>query len=687
MSPRQFACLSILALSRPVAASDVPVDKYRQGNIIVAVEGGVVGQEIGNVVLALAKDENLLFTRPVMVAPADTACIMAAREIKIPPPCSAQFLQALDILNPKLKPSMGKLSVGQTVLLPDIAISTYRTARTFTTVLAKDQQRSATIQKNWSHLKFGVAKQTARTKQLEFDAYELIFRTDDPARQAKLMTRLTPLRSLNVTVTPIGFKPASAKAYSSIDVVRYEQDCRHVPSSATKLDYRDYSDQDRDLAGKIDEPANRRSAKVYLLDVKLVPTPNIADAVDEADRPTIPRQWQCAWTGRASRLQHATHLAGIIASRDNGFGFVGLSPKAKISSFDLLSPSANADTQLDIAPGKEAELADKILTNRSNELYLYLIAASLPKYTSGLNQLGQIDKNLRFQGRPVERRLSQIAPIVVVAAGQANMETERPIALSPTAAISPQNLGDLPNVLVVTACDKCMHNDASLMPSANYGSEPRYVHVAAPGGSPMLGWVDGNGIGMAQGTSQAAAYTAGVIAEMIGRWPNAFPAADLVKKRIQVTSWPMYQRPGQTGDDYMRLATGIVDPGVAMLDPQVTWIKDANGWRAIKLKGYSSDSFRFKRIGLTTQLPIDTANIARLTRVSGLGDPAQWVVYQDVFKQSGEDEDLGRIEREGPLESPANASLMTCDGQSIALTSISELLVANMGLDSTQCGS
>lgn len=687
---RHFAYSIALVLSQPAAASMAPPAKYKPGNVIVAFEGGLVGEELGKVMLALAKGENLLPTKPYVVVASDTPCVIAARQLSFPQPCSASFLNALDLLNPKTRPSRGRLRIGQTILLPDVWLRSYRTTRSFANAIPAERNRSVTIQKNWSHLKTGVAKSSSLSAQVDFDAYELILPSTDPVQHEKLMERVRPYESVNVRVTSIGFQGTPAKAYS-VDAARYEADCRRDPSTPVKVHYRDYADTDGDLTSLISQrPVGSRAAKVYLLDVPLVSTPNIAGAVDGNDAPAGDPNWRCAWSGRASKLQHATHLAGIIASRDNGFGFVGLAPTSKIVSFQLLKPSASPDTVLDIPAGTEWMLADKMLENMEDtdpSLSLYLIAASLSPYPRAqLNQAGQIDKMLRFRGRPVEQRIHDLRPLFVVAAGQASGQSEMPIALAPSIPISPQNLGDERNVLVVTACERCTRKDPLLMPTAHFGTDARFVHVAAPGGSPMLGWVDGSGVGLAQGTSQAAAYAAGVIAEMIGRWPDSFAQAYFVKKRIQATAWPIYERLGQPNDDYKKVATGIVDPALALLNPRAHWLKDSSGWHEVKLKGFSTE-LSFRRVG-TNSAKVHPANsVLRVLRVSPSGETPQWILYTDVSKTDDvPEEHLGEVARRGPLEAVGNIALVPCEGPPIPLSEVIDLVVANTGIGANQCG-
>lgn|GEM_PF-4713049 len=681
---RPVLCLAAASLlaPQPARASMAPMEKYQPGKVIIAFEGGVVGDDIGGIMLLLAKNTHLMKIKSYTVVANDTPCGILNRDLGIPSPCGKALLEALDTLNPGTRPSRGKIRIGQVLQLPDVWLRQYRTARTFANGIPSEETRGFRIKSRWAHLQTDNSRSTARTEQVEFDAYELILGTENPEQQQLLLDLVAPYRSQNVRISSIGFQAAPAKAYSIYDANLYRQDCSRTPPVPPKVDYRSYADVDGDLTTLVGpRPQGSKSTKVFLLDVPLVPSPNLSGAIDGVSTPPANGQWQCAWTGVASKLQHATFLAGIIASQDNGYGFVGLSPSTKIVPFALLESDLTSASGLSIPPERSWMLADMIGENRQlADPYFYLIAASLPDYSLG--QAGsQIDPRLRFDdSRQVEQRLEQLKPLFVVAAGQ----SPRPVALSPNTPMSPQNLGDQRNVLVVTACQTCGRTDATLMPGANYGFDGRYVHVAAPGGAPMIGWVDAANVGEAYGTSQAAAYAAGVIAEMMGRWSDAYRDADLVKKRIQVTSWPLYRRAGQVSEDYKSVATGVIDPLRALLNPRSHWIKDSQGWRELRLRGFSSEFATFKATASGTPLAIAGTTVARFVRVSEPNEPAQWIVYRDLSKETVSK--LGEVAREGPVEPTGNIALVPCVGPVIPLTDIEDLIVANGGFGRTPCG-
>ena len=661
-------------------------DKYKPGNVIIAFEGGIVGQDLGNVLLTLVRGNSLLPTTTHEVAAEETACSIMI-DLGYPLPCSAELLETLDILNPDLRPSKGKLEIGDTLVVPNIWLRRYRTARSFANQISGERARSATIQQSWTALKLKVAPVGSSNEQVEFTGYELILGAPDESRQAAILERVMPFKSGNVRVDSIGFSAEPAAAYSITDPNVYQQQCtQQPPQPPHEIDYlSDYSDPDVDAARFVRQrPQGSENAKVFLIDVPLLPSPNLAGAIEGQAATATSQAWRCSWANGFTLQEHATHLAGIIASRPNGYGFVGVAPTATIIPFSMLQPSATSTTGLVIPPEKKVELVDRLRDNRYITTPLvYLIATSFDDYDAAVVHSGQIDPKERFK-RTLEQTLVDLRPLVVVAAGQGSTG----VALSPRTPMSPQNLGDQRNVLVVTACENCSRNNPTLLPTANFSeSEGHYVHVAAPGGLPMLGWVSPAAVGAANGTSQAAAYVAGVAAEMMGRWPRKYAAPDDVKKRIQTTAWPIFPRTGAADDDdYTRVATGIVDPRLAFLDPSVDWVKnDDDGWRSVTIKKFSSTLLAFTS-ATGADVPIPARAVARVVRVSSPGAPAKFVVYTDVATRNRDMTRLGEVNRDGPLDADPDISLETCAGGTIKLSELTDLLVANSGLEGRTCG-
>jgi hypothetical protein len=77
------------------------------------------------------------------------------------------------------------------------------------------------------------------------------------------------------------------------------------------------------------------------------------------------------------------------------------------------------------------------------------------------------------------------------------------------------------------------------------------------------------------GTSQATAFVAGLASAMVSRFPDIYKDAAQVKVRLQATSMPIELIGDPSASD--KLATGVIDPSFAILDPRKYWLKTGGG--------------------------------------------------------------------------------------------------------------
>lgn len=360
---------------------------------------------------------------------------------------------------------------------------------------------------------------------------------------------------------------------------------------------------------------------------------------------------QCVFaTGWNEQNDHATHLAGIIVSQPNGRGFIGLNPDAELVAYHHKSES---DSERTLALRLTQWLSDREFNRvgppgaRIEILPVFLFASVFTEFDFHVNPAGLLQRAEERLEPEIAIILDNEPLLLIVAAGQTGEGTKQRLDIGPFTPMSPQNLGDLHNVLVVTGCTRCAADNAKLYSGANYskplGGVPRiyFVHVAAP--AMDLPSAVGDKQYYAQGgTSQAAAYTAGLAAAMIGCFPEAYDTAWKVKRRIQVTARPSFSR-----RELELVATGIVDPFVATLDPEHDWFqkRTRNDKRANKnyagkeLDAWCSDEIKFRDPwNLTTppRLEVNTEDILRLVRyrVVEPSDADQWIVYLQNSDQS-----------------------------------------------------
>lgn len=282
--------------------------------------------------------------------------------------------------------------------------------------------------------------------------------------------------------------------------------------------------------------------------------------------------------------QHGTHLASIIASNQDDQGFVGISPGLDLYAYPWTAQSATSDlgalftarTNVDADRGPTfADMGPQVFVFASH--FLSSEKEALPySYLAREIQGNRLkDITSRISSR-TQRAIAGGANygIWVVSAMQKGSDIPDALKIEPDLAFSPVNLGDLPNVIVVTVCDHCSEGNASVWKDAFFSD--KFVHVAAPG-LDVLAPVGAGHFAVSGGTSQATAIVGGLVGAMINCYPRHYRQdtgengllASVVKERLQYTSKPIFYRE----DDLNRLAAGVVDPQVALLDPGKTWIR------------------------------------------------------------------------------------------------------------------
>ncbi len=220
---------------------------------------------------------------------------------------------------------------------------------------------------------------------------------------------------------------------------------------------------------------------------------------------------------------HGTHVAGIIAAKDNSFGVVGVAPNAKLWSFKIYDPGET--------PRGEQNIGSAInYTLNHPELNIKII---------------NISYDLKKESDFLEvftRKAAEQGIVIVGSAGNRDKSLDN----------NPTWPGNDPNLIVVSAISdsdgKCgqlgpqvdvtvTRRDARGYPLAgvtqpytdaddsfahhysNYGSE---VDIAAPGSNINSTWIDGS-YRLESGTSMAAPYVTGAAALYVANFaPSPF---------------------------------------------------------------------------------------------------------------------------------------------------------------------
>lgn len=227
-----------------------------------------------------------------------------------------------------------------------------------------------------------------------------------------------------------------------------------------------------------------------------------------------------------SRQGHGTHIAGIIAARDNGTGVVGVAPDASLYAVKVLNGGLLGSTS-DILAGIEWAI--------SNGMHVINMSFGIPSDPANYS-------------RAVEeacQRAFDAGIILIAAAGNANQQR-----IDYTAAFS--------SVVAVSATTR----EDTRAAISNYGEK---IELCAPGDG-ITSTIPGGGYGTLNGSSQASAHVAGVAALMLSvrKEPVTAAAADNLRQQLISTARDL----GESGRD-IYFGYGLVQAPRASTDTTV----------------------------------------------------------------------------------------------------------------------
>jgi hypothetical protein len=611
------------------------------GDVIIDFHGGNVGQAMADALAVLTSADGSIGTVDVVVEKGDNVCSILTKR-NFPPACAA-MMPSIVKLNANRGGDLGKLQPGDHLLMPDVRIEIRPVARNVT-----DQERRLAANRiifRWSGL---TIRNVLGQDQISYNAYRMYVpgATDEGARNTLALIKEKMANTANVTF--------DIALYGSVPAPLHSGQGDAAGGCATSLyRYADLLDADSGLNQFIPSPDGRRPP-VYLIDTVLNPTPDLAGT---SPAPATPPA--CVVVPFDSAKHHATLLAGIVAS-GNQVRFAGLAPEARITALDWVIPDPASATGISYIPSPNTALTDafeRIGDNLSLTLRpVFLAATSFP--TLDQSQIDEVagDAATRVKYAP-NVPIFQQKPLLIASAGQREPSDTGPLwRISPNYAYSPQNLGDLDNVVLVTACVDCRAGQLTVLPDAfrPVKNTLSTITLVAPGGKPIPGWVDANSISSAGGTSQAAAFVAGVAAEMISRYPDPYRDAARVKYWLSATAWPLVS--GIDSEEASSIVEiGIVDPQRALLDPSYAWVKDRQGtWQKLKLRRWQQSVLKVQDSGARSE-EIPTSQIARIVNVAPPGTMPKYA----ILKKQGVDR---RLERVGWRTLVGNYTIERCDG-------------------------
>jgi hypothetical protein len=199
---------------------------------------------------------------------------------------------------------------------------------------------------------------------------------------------------------------------------------------------------------------------------------------------------------------HGTHCAGIVAAVNNEIGIVGIAPRAKLVSLQVLTGNGN---------GSFRAIADAV--NYVTDLQLNEAHRHMRKVIS--MSLGGPSDNQALRAA-VGRAVANGVFIVAAAGNSGHKEGENTIGYP----------GRYPEVITVASLhDDNNDNPADQLP-ADYSSSGPEIDIAAPG-SNVLSTVLGNQYARFSGTSMACPQVAGMCALILTAKPTIANQAEL----------------------------------------------------------------------------------------------------------------------------------------------------------------
>jgi Subtilase family len=705
-----FAGSFLLCLLSPCAnAGQATIKSDRQPTqadtlgVRLSFQGGVAGYKLAEVLTTVFQDHpESLKLQSYQIGNSSICGLL--QNLNYPPPCDAYY-PLIDRIN-KSSVSKKNLQNEDLVALPSLPIVSDKSIRVFSKLDKGEVVQGNELLRNWHDL--GAQRiEAADSFAIKFVTYDLVVPATDDESANVLFEDLVKYRSPNLlinlltnTINPNPklhfYFPGSAFP----DQGDLKTDCASGALKTRSLEglplfrYRELMNGDQDAlslmkAGLTTSPA---SVTVTLIDTVLDP--------DQQDMPpSAVSSWSCAWSNFIGSKHHANHLRGIIGSVGPLHLFEGMSDHVSVQGYSWWKPADDHPEKL--AKGstdRGAELAGIFFDSFSASLPIpvFLAATYFEGYSKqAQNPSGQLAGPEKRFGRQPEQSIQKARPLLIVSAGQPDEENSEendniPVALSPTDPHSPQNLGDLENVVVVTACKVCGGASPKLLDKANFSAAHQHmVHIAAPGADPVVGWIDGASLSAAAGTSQSAALVAGLAASMIGQFPNVYVSGHVVKTRLQATSRPISPLPdGTPNPDATKLAAGIVDPVLALLDPGKHWLKQGGKWKNVTIRKWSTDNLSIGTPSGQGTVSFKTSAVLRVVKTHNADDALQTVytIYVDPLKAEADDSMPGAaMDRYDFVSKLGNTALVLCDGSNIPLSKTEDLLISVSGVTKNEC--
>jgi hypothetical protein len=633
----KLTCLTLGAAYLLSASPATAQTSTNYGEARIEFEGGDVGKDMANVISAFSKSDGVLAARAHFPAETTGLCPILETELKVPGAfCTKALLNALLELNAKSDNviDVNAINPKTGVLLPVLDVQKTESEQLFDLSNPEQEGRLKDIEINegWKRL-----IDQSKSKNDIFGSLSSKTGSNPPHINSRTITKY--IWSFRIASEDTFYKALEATEAEGlansknviVSIERNESDPKQADTAATDF-YTQWCDPPGAVAGEgsftemVDSFYSTEGVSPCE-DGSLVPGEKDLAIADQPVSPNddidislpdsvhaLPKE--CSRGTYIKENDHGMLLTTVIASQPNGWGFAGVAPKARLERFNWVEKVKNSELKDFIEQSQSTTpailFASKFTpTNEKPETGPRIPSANrLWKWddTKYLDEL--LDEYLRFENTfagPIVIKILEGRSLIIASAGHADNSTGRTInAETPR---SPQNLGDTPKVLVVGACSECKGEQATIWTNSNRGAD--FVGVLAPGGLPVPTYLaDGKVQTTPGGTSAAAAFVAGVAANMHQCYPSKYKNPQKLKERLVLASYPT------VADDSRSLVSGgVVDPSVSMLDPDEDWLKlGGNPVATVEFEGWCDHYLEADEEGI--EKPFELREVRRLSKLT-----------------------------------------------------------------------
>jgi hypothetical protein len=638
-----------------------------RATLIVRAEGGDVSEEAAHILLVLER-ASLLPSTTTTIKSGDNLVQLYKTHLGLPA-ADEHILSLAHLLNPGLKHS-DSLRVGESISIPAVQFTTYTFRLYFDRKSPTDNARAKEVEENWSQIKNSASSDVTSpdpSLSAKYAGYEL--RVPMSLADAKAITdEINGMQRRNIFATYSGDLPPP-QFFSRVDPAKLISMIRARPSQLHVADEAYIGDLvrvPREYSCQQNPPSDLPD--LVLIDQPVNHHPELEGVVDALTGESFPQpasnpDGTVALNFEEFRRErdHGTHLAGIIAAQENGYGIAGVNPHSKIQSWDWNKYIENA-----------MDLGDRLRSVSEGQKRPIFVFASVWR-----------SDQERYLANPMDGSRS----IWIVAAGEKSDVSPRGFGFSNPTDITdrtdeyPMRLGLKDYVIEVASCTSCYDPDSSRISTDSNYSTMGYVHVAAPGDS-IPSTVGNGGYAEAGGTSQAAALTAGLVSAMVRCWPDYYQNETAkLKFRLQLTSWPgLRSDQGDRAPSELRKVTGgVIDGRPALLDPSKSWLLVPNAppgvgdeYRELKSIAWCTPTILLKRLDGVSLEPVLTEYIRGVVKVKD-----EWFLLAHETPE-GNDQKQDQLERVGPGHLDPEAmhdALVRTDLGDFSLAEITDLIL------------